>query len=366
MRSIPYVNLKEQHVLLKAEILEAVSKVLDESNFILGNEVEEFEKTIASYCSTKYAIGVNSGTDALFLILKAYGIGLGDEVITAPNSFLASASVIIAAGAKPVFADIRDDLNINPEQIELKITKKTKAIIPVHLNGKPADMGPIMALAETYNLKVIEDAAQAIGAEYCGKKTGNLADAGAFSMHPLKTLNACGDAGVVTTNDDNLYKKILQLRNIGLKNRNESDMWGYNSRLDSIQAGILLVKMKYLEGWTKKRIKNAKYYIERLKDVVLVPKISVGERSVFHIFAIQAEKRDKLQKYLEEHDVGSKIHYPIPIHLQKAAVSLGYKKGDFPVCERAAEMILSLPIYQGLQEEDLDYVSSLIKGFYNE
>ncbi len=365
MRTVPYINLKTQHAELKDELLAAISRVLESADFVLGSEVEKFEKTIAGYCGTKFAVGVNSGTDALFLVLKAYGVGPGDEVITAPNSFLASASVIVAAGAKPVFADIREDLNIDPAEIAKKITKKTKAIIPVHLTGKPADMGPINKLARQHGLKVIEDSAQAIGADYHGKKTGNLGDAGCFSAHPLKTLNACGDGGVVTTNDEMLYQQIRQLRNIGLKNRDESDMWGYNSRLDSLQAAILSIKMKYLEGWTSERIANAAYYIAGLKNIVRTPEIVEGERAVFHTFIIQVDKRDQLRKHLEQKGIETKIHYPIPIHRQKAAVALGYRPGNFPVTENAAEMILSLPVYQGLKKASLAYVINSIKEFYD-
>lgn len=366
MKNVPYLNLKKQHADLKEELMAAVSRVLESAEFVLGSEVEKFEKAIAGYCGAKYALGVNSGTDALFLVLKAYGIGPGDEVITAPNSFLASASVIAAVGAKPVFADIRQDLNIDPQEIAGKITKKTRAIIPVHLTGRPADMGPINELAKKYNLKVVEDAAQAIGAEYRGKKAGSLGDAGCFSLHPLKTLNACGDGGAITTNDERLYKILIQLHNIGLKNRDKSDIWGYNSRLDSIQASILNVKLQYLDQWTEARRKNAAYYIENLKAVVKVPQEERYERSVYHTFVIQAERRNELQEHLLKNGIESKIHYPIPIHLQRAASSLGHKKGDFPVCEKAAKMILSLPIHQGLNEGDLAHVLDKIKVFYND
>jgi dTDP-4-amino-4,6-dideoxygalactose transaminase len=364
MRNVPYLNLKAQHAELKGELLAAVGRVLDSAEFVLGSEVEKFERAIASYCGTKYAVGVNSGTDALFLALKAYGIGPGDEVITAPNSFLASASVIVAAGAKPVFADIRPDLNIDPAEIAKKITKKTRAVIPVHLTGKPADMEPINKLAGEHGLKVIEDSAQAIGAEYHGQKSGNLGDAGCFSTHPLKTLNACGDGGIVTTNDQDLYRTVLQLRNIGLKNRNEADLWGYNSRLDSLQAAILSVKLKYLEEWTRARIANASYYITGLKNVVKVPAIIEAERAVFHTFVIQAPDRDRLQAFLERKGIGTKVHYPLPVHRQKAAAALGYQPGDFPVTEKAADAILSLPVYQGLAEADLAYVVAAVKEFY--
>jgi dTDP-4-amino-4,6-dideoxygalactose transaminase len=364
MRTVPYINLKAQHALLKNELLAAIGNVLDTADFVLGEEVSRFESRISEYCGVKYALGVNSGTDALFLCLKAYGIGVGDEVITAPNSFLASASVIAATGARPVFVDIREDLNIDPYLIEAKVTCKTRAIIPVHLTGKPADMDPIVKIAQKHGLKVVEDAAQAIGAEYRGKKTGALGDAGCFSLHPLKTLNACGDGGFITTNDTEIYRTLVQLRNIGLKNRDESDSWGYNSRLDSIQAAILNVKFKYLDQWTEARHKNAAYYIENLQGVVMVPQEQEQERSVYHTFVIRAERRNELQDHLLENGIESKIHYPIPIHLQGAAFSLGYKKGDFPVCEKVSGMILSLPVYQGLFEEDLMYVVAKIKEFY--
>lgn len=364
MTTVPYLNLKEQHAGLKDELIDKISDVLDQADFILGREVANLEQSVARYCGTKYAVGVNSGTDALFLSLKAYGISAGDEVITAPNSFLATITVIVAAGAKPVFVDIRADLNINPDLIEASITSKTKAIIPVHLTGKPAEMDPIMKIAKKYGLKVIEDAAQAIGAEYRGTRVGSIGDAGCFSLHPLKTLNACGDGGIITTNDEQVFGALVQLRNLGLKNRNESEIWGYNSRLDSIQAAIVNVKLKYLDKWTEARRENAAFYIKNLNDLVMVPKESADEKSVYHTFVIQAEKRDELQEYLMENGVGTKIHYPIPIHLQKAAASLGYKKGDFPVCEKAAAMILSLPVYQGLTEKDLMYVVEKIREFY--
>ncbi len=363
-KNVPYINLAAQHAELKTELLAAVERVIDRSDFILGGAVEEFERAAAAYCGSRFALGVNSGTDALFLALKAYGIGPGDEVITAPNSFLASASVIVAAGARPVFADIGDDLNIDPEEIAKKITPRTKAIIPVHLTGQPADMAPIMELARRHGLKVIEDAAQAIGAEYRGRRTGNLGDAGCFSAHPLKTLNACGDAGFLTTNDEDVYRKVSQLRNIGLKNRNESELWGYNSRLDSLQAAILSVKLKYLEAWTRARIANARRYSEGLGGVVKLPVLRPDERAVFHTFVVQAERRDELQQFLEANGVGTKIHYPIPIHLQPAAAQYGYRRGDFPVTERCAGQILSLPVYQGLSDEALDYVVTKVKEFY--
>jgi len=364
MIKVPYIDLKSQHALLKREIMVAIEMIFDRCDFILGEEVEKFENSIAAYCGTSYALGVNSGTDALFLCLKAYGIGTGDEVITAPNSFLASATVISATGAKPVFVDIREDLNINPELLEVAITKRTKAIIPVHLTGKPADMAPIMKIAAKHGLKVIEDSAQAIAAEYNGNKTGALGDAGCFSLHPLKTLNACGDGGIITTDDKTLYDTIKQLRNIGLKNRDESDIWGYNSRLDTIQAAILNVKLKYLDEWTADRRSNADYYCSKLANIVKVPQQEAHEKQAYHTFVIQVDNREQLVTFMTEHGIETKIHYPIPIHLQKAAAKLGYKKGDFPVCEKAADRILSLPIYQGLGVEKQRLVADAIISFY--
>jgi len=363
---VPYIDLKRQHLPIHDEILAAVSCVIGRGNFILGEEVEQFERAMAAYCGTRYAVGVNSGTDALFLCLKAYGVGPGDEVITAPNSFLATASAVAAVGAAPVFVDVRNDMNIDPDQVEAKITKKTRAILPVHLTGRPADMDPIVRMARAHNLVVIEDAAQAIGAEYKGRRVGSLGNCGCFSLHPLKTLNACGDGGVITTDDQDLYKSLIPLRNIGLKNRNESDLWGYNSRLDTLQAAILLVKMKYLDIWIEQRRNNAAYYRRQLAEVVEVPGEKGFEKCVYHTFVIQTQRRDELKSRLEQNGVGTRIHYPIPIHLQRAAASLGYQRGDFPVCEKLAQTSLSLPVCQGLSRDELGYVADRIKDAFHD
>ncbi|OIO06313.1 MAG: hypothetical protein AUJ52_12445 [Elusimicrobia bacterium CG1_02_63_36] len=362
---IPYVDLPAQHAPLKAELLAALEGVLDRGDFILGGAVAEFEKRLAEYCGTKNAIGLNSGTDALFLVMKAYSIGPGDEVITAPNSFLASASTIIAAGATPVFADIRPDLNIDPAEVAKAITPRTKAIMPVHLTGRPADMDPLRALAKNHGLKIIEDAAQAIGAEYRGVKSGALGDAGCFSLHPLKTLNACGDAGAVTTDDDALREALVELRNIGLKNRNESRRWGFNSRLDTMQAAVLNVKLNHLENWTRRRIANARRYCDGLRGVVAVPEPMSDARCVYHTFVIQTDRRDELQSALDADGIGTGIHYPIPIHLQETAAPLGFKKGGFPVCEAASGRMLSLPVHQGLSDADIDFVIARIEAFFS-
>ncbi|MEW6041976.1 MAG: DegT/DnrJ/EryC1/StrS family aminotransferase [Elusimicrobiota bacterium] len=360
---IPYVNLAGEHAVLKKEILVSVSKVIDRADFILGQEVARFERKIASYCGVKYAVGVNSGTDALFLAMKALGIGAGDEVITPPNSFLASTSTIIAAGARPVFVDVGSDMNINPDLIEKGLTKRTKAVMPVHLTGKPCYMDSILKIARRHHLYVIEDAAQSIGAAYKGKRTGSFGIAGCFSLHPLKTLNACGDAGFITTNNQTLYDNLVKLRNFGLRNRNETDFWGYNSRLDTLQAAILNVKLKYLDKWTSDRIKVAKYYIEKLRNYVTVPLQEKGIKQVFHTFIIRTAKRDGLQKYLSDAGIETKIHYPVPIHLQRAARGLGYKRGDFPVTEKQSKEILSLPVYPKLTRKQQDYIIGKIINF---
>ncbi|MFH2069936.1 MAG: DegT/DnrJ/EryC1/StrS family aminotransferase [Elusimicrobiota bacterium] len=364
---IPYINLKAQHKKLKREILAAVSKTLERADFILGKEVSLFEQRAAHYCDTKYAVGVNSGTDALFLAMKSLGLKDDDEVITVPNSFLSTTSSIITAGLKPVFVDVREDMNIDPDLISEKITRKTKAILLVHLTGKTADMHPIMETAKKYNLYIIEDAAQSLGAEYRGKRVGSFGTFGCFSLHPLKTLNACGDGGFITTGDKKLYQKLIRLRNIGLKNRNESPQWGYNSRLDTMQAAILNVKFKYLDRWIEGRRKVAKYYIKNLSDMngfVKTPEENSHEKCVYHTFIIRAEKRGRLQTYLAKNGIETKIHYPLPIHMQRAAKPLGYKKGAFPVTERLAGEILSLPVYPELTEKQLDYIVDKIRKFY--
>jgi len=364
MMNIPYVDIGAQTKSLKKDLLAAIEEVLDYGNFILGKEVHTFEEMFASYCGVRFAVGVNSGTDALFLSLKALGIGKGDEVITAPNSFIASASVIIAAGAKPVFVDVRDDYNINPALIEQAITPRTKAIIPVHLTGRPADMDPILEIARKHKIQVIEDAAQAVGAKYRGKKVGALGDTGCFSLHPLKTLNACGDGGIVTTDNEKIFEELRRLRNFGLVNRDESVVWGYNSRLDSLQAAILLVKLKWLDEWNAQRRQNAKLYSSKLDGVVDIPGEQPHEFCVFHTCVVQAEKRSELQDYLQNKGIGTRIHYPIPIHLQPAAKELGYQKGVFPVCEEQSQRILSLPIHQGMKEKHVHYVADNIISFY--
>ena len=365
-KKIPYVNLPAQHVTIKKELLRAVAKVLDHGNFIMGEEVAEFEQHFAELCGTRYALGVNSGTDALMLALEAHGIGPQDEIVTAPNSFIASASSVALVGATPVFVDVGEDYNINPDLIEASITDRTKAIMPVHLTGRPANMDLIVEIARAHGLVIIEDCAQAIMAEYKGRRVGSFGNVGCFSLHPLKTLNACGDGGMLTTENHDLYEQLKMRRNMGLKARGQYQFWARNSRLDSLQAAILLVKLNYVEEWTESRRINASRYQQGLAgvDQVQVPQDKPYEKAVYHTFVIQADARDRLKAYLAEQGVGTAIHYPIPIHLQPAARELGYSSNSFPVAERLTERILSLPVYPELKESEIDYIIESIRQFY--
>ncbi|BAY80197.1 Cys/Met metabolism pyridoxal-phosphate-dependent enzyme (plasmid) [Nostoc linckia NIES-25] len=366
INQIPYINLKSQHAALKSELLAAVGEVLDDGNFILGEQVAEFEHQFAQLCGVRYAIGVNSGTDALIFALKALGIGSGDEVITVPNSFVASASCICVLGAKPVFVDVGDDYNIDVSQIAAAITPKTKAIIPVHLTGRPCDMEPILALAQEKGIAVVEDAAQAVLAEYQGRRVGSFGTVGCFSLHALKNLNACGDGGVLVTDDRDLHDKLKIMRNIGLRTRDDCVLWSHNSRLDTLQAAILLVKLRYLHEWTQQRRQNARYYQTQLADIpqIQIPLEREWEKCVYHTFVIQAEHRDELRQFLSDRGIGTAIHYPVPIHLSTVGKELGYPEGSFPLTEMQARRILSLPIYQGLTTEELHQVCENIKLFY--
>jgi dTDP-4-amino-4,6-dideoxygalactose transaminase len=363
---VPYVNLAAQHAPIKERLLDAIGSVLDHGRFILGDEVAEFERRFAVMCGVRHAVAVNSGTDALVLALKALGIGEGDEVITAPNSFVASAGCIALVGARPVFADVGADYNIDPALIEQAITPRTRAILPVHLTGRPADMDAIGDIARAHGLQVVEDCAQAVCAEYKGRRVGSFGSVGCFSLHPLKTLNACGDGGVITTNDDRLCEQFKTLRNIGLQTRDDCILWGHNSRLDTLQAAILMVKMEYVEEWTERRRIHAAFYSRHLIDLdrVQVPADKPHEKAVYHTFVIQADDRDRLRAHLAEKGVGTGIHYPVPIHLQSAAKGLGYRAGSFPVAERQAQRILSLPVYPELEERQLDHVVNSIYSFY--
>jgi len=363
---VRYLDLPSEFI--DGTLWDTVKKEFKKCRFVLGPEVAKFESKFAKLCQSPYAIGVNSGTDALFLALKALGIGSGDEVITVPNSFIATTGAIMAVDARPVFVDVGLDYNINVELIEPAVTKKTKAILPVHLTGNPANMPTIMEIACENNLYVVEDAAQSVTASIKGKPVGSFGDIGCFSLHPLKNLNVCGDGGAVTTKSKELYEKIKLLRNHGLKNRDEIEFFGYNSRLDTLQAVVANYVMKNLKSIIESRKRNAQLYdyeFKGLSDFITLPPRKEGVRQVFHTYIIQVKNRAELIEYLNEHGVETKIHYPVPIHLQRPCRKLGYKKGDFPVCEEQAESILTLPIHQHLTEKQVYYVTELIKKFYN-
>lgn len=363
---VPYIALGLQHRDLKEELLSSLWNVIESGQFIMGDELSRFEKQFAAIHSSTYALGVANGTDTMVLTMRTLGIGPGDEVITPPNSYLASTSSIALAGATPVFADVRSDFNIDPEKIAAAITPRTKAIIAVHLTGRPADMDPIMALAQKHKLHVIEDCAQAVGAKYNGKPVGSFGIAGSFSLHPLKNLAACGDGGVITTSDAQLNEKLLMARNHGLRSRDECEFWSYNSRLDNLQAAILNVKLTQLDKWTARRRHIAATYAQKFEGLdLIVPRDNEKTYSVYHTFIIQTTRRDELKQFLAEQGVDTKIHYPIAIHLQKAAAPLGKKRGDFPVTERQCETILSLPVYPELTDEQVEYVAAQVRTFFN-
>src|SRR5882672_1435782 len=362
---VPFVSLDRQFRELRAELTAAFHRVGESGMYIMGPELERFEEEAAAFCGTRYALGVADGSAALFLSLKALGIGAGDEVITCPNSFIASAWVIVATGAKPVFADAGEDYNLDPAAFAAAITPRTRAVIPVHLTGRPARMDEINAVASRRGIAVVEDAAQAIGARTKGRRVGSLGTIGGFSLHPIKNLGIYGDGGLVTTNDGAVRDRIAKLRNHGLKNRDECELWGYNSRLDVMQAAFASIKLKRLDGWNQCCRDIATRYRDALQDLVWVPHDAPGEEPVYHNFVIQHEQRDSLAAHLAARGVGSRIHYPIPIHLQECSRSLGYRQGDFPVTERQAARILSLPIYPELTEEETAYVVESVRSFSN-
>jgi dTDP-4-amino-4,6-dideoxygalactose transaminase len=349
-----------------AVIFEELKQVVIKGDYTLGVHVDNFENDFKKITETKHAIGVGSGTDALFLSLKALDIKEGDEVITTPFTFYATIGAIVTAGAKPVFADIENDYNINPKQIEKKITAKTKAILPVHWSGKPCHMNEIMTIAEKYNLYVVEDSCHGIKATYHNKPAGSFGHLGCFSFHPLKNLNVWGDGGMIVTNSDHLADKLKLMRNHGLVGRDECAMFSYNSRLDTLQAVVAAHLLKKLDHITDSRIKNAAYLD---KHLAAIPAIKIAEREnyikqVYHLYCIQCEDRDAFQAFLIENGIDAKVHYPIPMHLQPAAKYLGYQKGDFPVCERMANHTISLPVHEFINQDDLDYVISKCREFY--
>ncbi len=347
-------------------IFKELEKVIIDGDFTLGEEVDKLEDEFSELHHTSNSIAVGSGTDAIMLSLKACGIEKGDEVITTPFTFFATIGAIVTAGGKPVFVDVDEDMNINPEKIEEKITKETKAIVPVHWTGRPCDMTKIDEIAERNGLSVVCDACHAINAKYKEKTAGELGDLACFSFHPLKNLNIWGDGGIITTNDENLANKIRLLRNHGLVDRNKCELFGYNSRLDTIQAVVARHMMNKIDHITQSRISNSNYLDKELRNVdeITIPKRDCSIKEVFHLYMITCEKRDLLQKYLISRDIDAKIHYPIPMHLQPAAKSLGYKLGDFPRTENFAKTIISLPVHEFIGKEELDKIIREVKTFY--
>ncbi len=349
------------------DILKKIGEVVRRGDFTLGRAVDKFEKRYAELVGVKHAIGVGSGTDALFLSLKAIGVGPGDEVITTPFTFYATIGAIVTAGAKPVFVDVREDYNIDPKNIEAAITPRTKAILPVHWSGKPCDMDPMQAIAKTHNLHIIEDACHAITASYKGRSSGTYGTFGCFSMHPLKNLNVWGDGGVACTNDDDMANKMRLLRNHGLRDRDHCDIFAYNSRLDTIQAVVADHLLDKLPHITDMRIKNAKYLDERLgtiDGITIPPRDSDDVRQVYHIYSLRFDRRDELQTFLESKGIDAKVHYPIPMHLQPAARGFGYKEGDFPIAESICKSVMSVPVHEFITQEQLDHVVDAIQDFY--
>jgi dTDP-4-amino-4,6-dideoxygalactose transaminase len=363
---VPILDLTVQYAAIKDELMQAISKVCDSQSFALGPAVAQFEENIAAYCGSKHAIGVSSGTDALLVSLMALGIGQGDEVITTPFTFFATAGCIARRGAKPVFVDVdADSYNIDPSRIEEKITDKTRAIIPVHLFGQAAQMKAINEIAQRHNLAVVEDAAQGIGASQDGMKCGSLGDCGCFSFYPTKNLGGFGDGGLVTTDSDSLAEKIRALRDHGQNPRYFYKVIGGNFRLDGIQGAVLNVKLRYLDSWNEKRRRNAAVYDGFFADSpVRAPKVDAGNFSIYHQYTVTVPDRDRLQKFLGENQVGSAVFYPKPLHLQECFMELGYRQGDLPIAERLCREVLSLPVYPELSPEQIEYAAAKVLEFY--
>ena len=361
---IPFLDLKAQYASLKSEIDAAVLGVLASAQYVLGDEVAQFEREFAAYCGTKHAIAVNTGTSALHLALLAAGVGPGDEVVTVPFTFVATASAICYSGATPVFVDVEPvTLTMDPQKLEAAITPRTKAILPVHLYGQMADLDAIMAIADRHGIPVIEDACQAHGAEDKGRRAGSIGVSGCFSFYPGKNLGACGEGGIVVTNDDDHAKTIRMLRDWGQEQRYHHALKGFNYRMDGIQGAILRVKLRHLEDWTEARRAHAKRYSSLLKGSpeVKVPVELEGRRHVYHVYAVRCRDRDALQRHLQAEGIQTGLHYPIPVHLQKAHADLGYKPGDFPVSEAAARNVLSLPIYPEMTARQVEQVVAVME-----
>lgn len=362
---IPFVSLEYQHKEIEQEIFDSMKRVYDKNQFIQGEETERFEKEFAAYCGCRFCVGCGNGLDALYLILKAYGIGDGDEVIVPANTFIATALAVSRTGAVPVFVEpYMDTCNINVDCIESCLTSKTKAVIAVHLYGQPASMAEINRIGHQYGLRVIEDAAQAHGAVYQEKKAGSLGDAAGFSFYPGKNLGALGDAGVVVTNDEELAEKIRVLGNYGSRYKYQHITMGCNSRLDEIQAAVLRVKLRYLDKWNKDRIRIAERYLKEIKNSnITLPVVGEDRESVWHIFAIQSIFREQLKKTLKDNHIMTAEHYPIPVHMQKAYESFKIPEGAYPVAENLARTELSLPLFYGMKDGEINRVIEVLNEY---
>jgi dTDP-4-amino-4,6-dideoxygalactose transaminase len=364
--TIPQLDLAAQYAVIGGQLREAVERVLASQHFILGREGAALEEEIAKLCGVAHGVGTGSGTDALVLALRSCNVGIGDEVILPPFTFVATGSAVSALGAKPVFADIQPTTyNIDPTQIERRITPRTRAIVVVHLYGLPADMDPIMDLARKHKIAVVEDAAQAIGASYKGRRTGALGDVACFSFYPTKNLGACGDAGMIVTNSPERAARLRTLRNHGQTEKYVSSEPGWNGRLDEIQAAILRVKLRYLAAWQRARQAHALEYTRQFSQIpgIMPPLIPEGYDHVFHQYTIRVEERDELHQLLTEKKIGSSVYYPVPLHLQPLYATLGHKPGDFPHAEHAAQEVLSLPMYPELRPAQLARVAETISDF---
>ena len=362
--NIKFFDLKREDSDISSKIAEAINSVVDSSDFILGSEVDKFEKEFASYLGAKHVVSVASGTDAIFLAIRALGIGEGDEVIVPSLTFISTALSVSHNAATPIFVDVDQKTHaIDVSEIEKKITTKTKAILPVHLYGNPADMNSIMEIAKKHKLYVIEDAAQAHGANYKGQRAGTIGDMGCFSFYPSKNLGGYGDGGAVATNNDELAAKLRSLRNYGQEKKYYSKIKGFNSRLDNIQAAILRLKLATLEEKNNKRRLNSNLYKQKLRDLDLsIPEETVDSSSCCYLFTIHNKRRDEISKSLSDKGIQTLIHYPVPVHLQEDYRELKYKKGDLPVSEQIADTTLSLPMYSALTEEEIDYICSSIRS----
>lgn len=362
---VPFIDLKQRYEEEKIELIACVERVVSQGHFVLTQEVNEFEDAAAKFVGAKHIVGLNSGTDALMMALWAHGIGKGDEVITTPVSFVATTGSIVHVGAKPVYVDVRDDQNIDPAKIEAAITPRTKAIMPVHWSGRIADMNAIIEIANKRKLLVIEDAAQTMGAYFHGKHGGSFGQASAFSAHPLKNLNALGDGGFMATNDDEVARKVRLYRTHGLESRDSCVLYGVNSRLDSLNAEVLKYRLGRLKSIVDRRRKHVELYRKLIKQgPIQIPAEQSFEHNSYVMFITQADDRDKLKDYLVEKGVESLVYYGTALHLHKAAATLGYKKGDFPVAERQCDRVLALPHHQHLTEDQIAYAAEAVNKFY--